>query len=62
MGDVGVNGGNGKCGVDYGKFSPRFRSYASWFDYMEPYEKFSRRIHQVSSGHPCPYVNPRQPS
>ena len=54
-----VNGGNGKRGADYGEFSPHFRSSASWSDYMEPYEKFSRRIHQVSSGHPCLYVSPR---
>ena len=42
-----VNGGNGKRGVDYGEFFPCFRSSASWFDYLEPYEKFSCRIHYL---------------
>ena len=56
-----VNGGNRKREADYGESSPHFRGSASWSDYMEPYEKFSYRIHQVSSGRSCNCVCPRRP-
>ena len=35
-----VNGENEIRGVDYEEYSLRFRSSASWSDYMEPFEKF----------------------
>ena len=36
----GEKGENGVRGVGYGESSPRFRSSASWFDFMEPFKKF----------------------
>lgn len=37
----GENKENGVRGTDYGESSPCCRSRILWFDYMEPFERFS---------------------